>query len=48
MDIRMPIMNGIEAMARILGKNRHVAAILNRASTQYRENFMTRGPNPMS
>ncbi len=43
MDIRMPVMNGIEAMARILGKNRHVPVILNTAFPQYRENFMTWG-----
>ncbi len=43
MDIRMPVMNGIEAMARILGKNRHVPVILNTAFPQYKENFMTWG-----
>ncbi len=43
MDIRMPIMDGIEAMGRILGKNRHVPVILNTAFPQYRENFMSWG-----
>ena len=43
MDIRMPVMNGIEAMTKILGKNRHVPVILNTAFPQYRENFMSWG-----
>lgn len=43
MDIRMPIMNGIEALTAMLGKNRQVPVILNTAYTQYRENFMTWG-----
>lgn len=43
MDIRMPIMNGIEALTAMLGKNRQVPVILNTAYPQYRENFMTWG-----
>ena len=43
MDIRMPGMTGIEAMGRILGKNRYVPVILNTAFPQYRENFMAWG-----
>ncbi|MBU1206275.1 MAG: response regulator, partial [Proteobacteria bacterium] len=43
MDIRMPIMNGIEALTAMLGKNRQVPVILNTAYHQYRENFMTWG-----
>ncbi len=43
MDIRMPVMKGIQAMARILRKNRHIPVILNTAFPQYRENFLTWG-----
>ncbi len=43
MDIRMPIMNGIEALTAMLGKDRQVPVILNTAYPQYRENFMTWG-----
>ncbi|MDI6753706.1 MAG: response regulator [Thermodesulfobacteriota bacterium] len=43
MDIRMPVMDGIETLNAMLGKNRQVPVILNTAYTQYRENFMTWG-----
>ncbi len=43
MDIRMPVMNGIEALTGILGKDRQASVILNSAYPQYRENFMTWG-----
>jgi CheY-like chemotaxis protein len=43
MDIRMPVMDGIETMATMLGKDRQVAVILNTAYPQYQENFMTWG-----
>jgi CheY-like chemotaxis protein len=43
MDIRMPGMNGIEALNAILGKNRQAAVIFNTAFPHYRENFMTWG-----
>lgn len=43
LDIRMPIMNGIEALTAILGKKRQTAVIINTAYPQYKENFMTWG-----
>jgi len=43
MDIRMPVMDGIEALAVMLGKDRQVPVILNTVYPQYRENFMTWG-----
>ena len=43
MDIRMPIMDGIETLNAVLGKNRQVPVILNTAYPQYKENFMTWG-----
>ncbi len=43
MDIRMPLMDGIETLTAMLGKNRQIPVILNTAYPQYRENFMTWG-----
>jgi CheY-like chemotaxis protein len=43
MDIRMPAMDGIEALTAMMGKDRQVPVILNTAYPQYRENFMTWG-----
>lgn len=43
MDIRMPVMDGIETLTAMLGKNRQTPVILNTAYPQYRENFMTWG-----
>ncbi len=43
MDIRMPVMDGIEALRAMLGKDRQAAVILNTAYPQYQENFMTWG-----
>jgi CheY-like chemotaxis protein len=43
MDIRMPVMDGIEALTNLLGRDRQVPVILNTAYPQYRENFMTWG-----
>lgn len=43
MDIRMPVMDGIEALAAMMGKDRQVPVILNTAYPQYRDNFMTWG-----
>lgn len=43
MDICMPAKNGIETLAAMLRKKRHIPVILNTAFPQYRENFMTWG-----
>ncbi len=43
MDIRMPMMDGIETLTALLGKDRQIPVILNTAYPQYRENFMTWG-----
>ncbi len=41
MDIRMPVMDGIEALTAMLGKNRQAAVILNTAYPRYQQNFIT-------
>ncbi len=41
LDIRMPGMDGIEALGRILAADRKIPVILNTAYTSYKENFMT-------
>ena len=43
MDIRMPVMDGIQTMTAMLGKNRKIPIILNTAYSYYQENFMTWG-----
>jgi CheY-like chemotaxis protein len=43
MDIRMPVMDGIETLTAMLGKDRQIPVILNTAYPQYQENFMTWG-----
>ena len=43
MDIRMPVMDGIEALTNLLGKDRQIPVILNTAYPQYKDNFMTWG-----
>lgn len=43
LDIVMPVMDGIETLNAILGKDRRVPVILNTAYAQYKENFMTWG-----
>ncbi len=43
MDIRMPLMDGIETMNAILGKDRRIPVILNTAFPEYRQNYMTWG-----
>ena len=39
----MPVMDGIEALTAMLGKDRQAPVILNTAYPQYKENFMTWG-----
>jgi DNA-binding response OmpR family regulator len=41
MDIRMPEVDGLEAMARILRENMGVPIILNSAYSCYQDNFLT-------
>ncbi len=43
LDIRMPVIDGIETLSAMLGKNRQIPVIINTAYPQYRENFMTWG-----
>jgi CheY-like chemotaxis protein len=43
MDIRMPVMDGIETLTAMMGKDRQIPVILNTAYPQYRDNFMTWG-----
>lgn len=41
MDINMPRMDGIEAMGRILSKNKKIPVIINTAYSNYKDNFMS-------
>ncbi len=41
MDIRMPVMNGIEAMGWLLAKNNKIPIIINTAYSSYKDNFMS-------
>ncbi|MBT3878358.1 MAG: response regulator [Candidatus Scalindua sp.] len=41
MDINMPKMDGIEAMGRILSKNKAIPVIINTAYTNYKDSFMS-------
>ncbi len=41
LDIRMPGMDGVEAMQRILDRDNTIPVVLNTAYSSYRENFMT-------
>jgi DNA-binding response OmpR family regulator len=41
LDIRMPGMDGIEAMGRILARDNQMPVILNSAYTSYKDNFMS-------
>ena len=43
MDMRMPGMDGIEALTAIFGKDRQASIVINTAFPQYRANFMTWG-----
>ena len=43
MDIRMPLMDGIETMNALLGKDRQIPIILNTAFPDYKQNYMTWG-----
>jgi DNA-binding response OmpR family regulator len=41
LDIRMPGMDGVEALQRILDRDNTLPVVLNTAYSSYRENFMT-------
>ncbi len=41
LDIIMPMMDGMEALGRILGKNRKIPIILHTSYSHYKENFMS-------
>lgn len=41
MDIRMPGMDGIEAMSRILEENNELPVVINTAYSSYKENFLS-------
>ena len=41
MDIRMPRRDGIDAMQKILGEDKHVPIIINTAYPSHQQNFMT-------
>jgi len=41
MDVRMPHMDGIEAMGRILSRNNTVPIVINTAYSTYKDNFMS-------
>jgi two-component system, response regulator, stage 0 sporulation protein F len=41
MDIRMPGMDGIEAMSRILEENNELPIVINTAYSSYKENFLS-------
>ncbi len=43
LDIRIPVMDGIETLNALLGKDRQAQVILNTAFPQYKEKFMTWG-----
>jgi DNA-binding response OmpR family regulator len=43
MEIRMPVMDGIETMNAMLGRDRQIPIILNTAFPEYRQNYMTWG-----
>jgi len=41
LDIVMPVMNGMEALGRIVGKDRNIPVIINTSYPGYREDFMS-------
>jgi len=41
LDVRMPVMDGIETLGRIINKKKELPVILNTAYSSYRDDFMT-------
>ncbi len=41
LDIVMPVMDGMEALGRIVGKDRKIPIILNTSYPEYRQDFMS-------
>jgi len=41
LDIKMPGMNGIEAMQKIVGKNKNIPIIVNSAYPHFKDSYMT-------
>ena len=41
LDIRMPQMDGIETLSRLMAKHRHIPVILNSAYSSYKDDYLT-------
>ncbi|MCK5420635.1 MAG: response regulator [Deltaproteobacteria bacterium] len=41
LDIRMPVMDGLEALGKIIGKERDIPIIIHSAYSSYRDDFMS-------
>ena len=41
LDVRMPVMDGIETLGRIINKKKELPVILNTAYSSYKDDFMT-------
>ena len=41
LDIRMPVMDGLEALGQIIGKERNIPVIIHSAYSSYKEDFMS-------
>lgn len=41
LDIRMPVMDGLEALGKIIGKERKVPVIIHSAYSSYKDDFMS-------
>ncbi|MCK5009698.1 MAG: response regulator [Deltaproteobacteria bacterium] len=41
LDIRMPVMDGLEALGKIVGKERNIPVIIHSAYSSYKDDFMS-------
>jgi len=41
LDIRMPVMDGLEALGKIIGKERNIPVIIHSAYSSYKDDFMS-------